>query len=176
MTITEEKERLVLRSEAGSDATMKAILFLSFMMFGLLALGAISLFSGRSSGQDVLMPRSNHVGFLWAIASVAMLVVIPVYLGRLHRPALVLEFLRADKSVRRDGGIITRFERVEYLEVSESKDADGRYQYTLTLLYGDGQELVLERSYDEKAQLALADRLAAFVGTQVRCLSSSILT
>ncbi|MGC4046940.1 MAG: hypothetical protein QM758_24355 [Armatimonas sp.] len=176
MTVREDEDRLVLRSEAGSDVTMKAVLFIGITIVCLFALGAISVFSGRSSGQDVLAPKGNNVGFLWAFSTVVMLVVIPWYLSKLHKPSFILELLKKDRSVRREGSIVTRFERVEFVEVSESMDPDGRHTYSVSIIYGDGQELMLEQSYEERDELALADRLAAYIGTQVRCSPSSILT
>lgn len=176
MTIREEDDRLILRSESGTDVTVKAVLFIGITIVCLFALGVISVFAGRSSGQDVLAPRGNNVGFIWAFSTVVMIVVIPWYLSRLHRPAFTLEFLKKDKSIRQEGSIVTRFERVEYIDVSESTDSDGRYSYTVSLVYGDGQEIVLEQSYNEREELALADRLAGYIGTQVRCSPSSVLT
>ncbi|MGC4043947.1 MAG: hypothetical protein QM758_09130 [Armatimonas sp.] len=172
MTVREEDERLILRSEGGTNVTMKAILFIAITFACLTLMGAISLVSGRSTGQDIVTMKGNNVGFLWALATVVMLVAIPWYLSKLHKPTFTLELLKKDRSVRREGSIVTRFDKVEFVAVSEGKDSDSRYNYTVALVYGDGQELVLAQSYEERNQLALADRLAGYIGTRVQCSPS----
>ncbi len=171
MTVREEDERLILRSESDNSTTARAILFLGITFACLTLMGAISVVSGRSSGQDIASVKGNNVGFLWIVATVVMIVAIPWYLSKIHKPTFTLELLKKDRSVRREGSIVTRFDKVEFVAVSEGKDSDSRYNYTVTLVYGDGQELVLEQSYDEKAELALAGKIAAYIGTRVQCSS-----
>jgi hypothetical protein len=175
LNLQEESGRLVLSQETNSESLLKAVLFMSLTIVCLFALAGISVFTGSVNG-NIVQPRSNHVGFLWAVTSVAMLILMPLYLSRIYRPQPPLEFLERDGTVRRDGSLLTRFDQIEYLELSEARDADGRYLSVLTMLHGDGRELVIHRSYEERDLLALADRLARYTGTTVRTVSSSMLT
>ncbi len=175
LSVVREPQKLILRSEADSGVLVKAVLFVGLAMVSLAFLAGISIFAG-SAGGDPLKPRSNHVGFLWLVTSGIMLVVLPLYLSQIYKPTVSLELYSADRTVRSNGSIITRFEKIEYLEVAESRDSDGRFQYALTLFWGDGNELLVQRSYDERELLLLADEVSGFTEKPVRNIASTILT
>jgi hypothetical protein len=175
LSVVREPQKLLLRSEADSGVLVKAVLFVGLAMVSLAFLAGVSVFAG-SAGGDPLKPRSNHVGFLWLVTSGVMLVVLPLYLSQIYKPATALELYGADQTVRSNGSIITRFEKIEYLEVAESRDSDGRHQYALTVLWGDGNKLLVQRSYDERELLMLADEISLFTEKPVRNVPSTILT
>ena len=173
--VSGDADRRVFTKDNRGDASIKALLFVGLAFFCLFALALISVFAGKSA-DDVLSPKRNHVGFLWAVLSGSMLVILPIYLVRVYKPPISIEMHRADRSVRSAGSIVTRFERIEFFEVLEDRDNDGQKVYRLTMFYGDGRELLIERSYDGAGVQALAREMSEFSESRLRLGGGLIVT
>ena len=173
--VSGDANRRVFSKDNGSAASMKAFSFGLMAFFCLFALALMSVFAGKNA-DNVFSPKHNHVGFLWAVLSGAMLVILPVYLALSYNPPLVIEFHCNDQSVRSGGSIITRFDKIEYFQIVEDRDNDGQRLHRLVLFYGDGRELPIERSYDGAGVWELAREMSEFCGARVRSRVVSIVT
>lgn len=167
-------QRIFSKDNRG-NASMKAMLFVALACFCLFALALMSVFAGKNA-DDVLSPKRNHVGFLWAVLSGAMVVILPVYLAFAYKAPLVIEFHRNDQSVRSGGSIVTRFDKIEYFQLIEERDNDEQRVFRLTMFYGDGRELPIEKSYDGAGIGAVAREMSEFCGARLRASAERIVT
>lgn len=119
------------------------------------------------SGGDFFVPRRNHLGFLWAVALIGMLVFLPVYVLRTGRARTVWSFDRATDCFARNGRRLTALRRVEQVRVRALNDPDGRFLYHLFVIYGDGREVLLHQSYDDAEIWILAHEIGGFASVGV---------
>ncbi len=112
-------------------------------------------------------PRGNHLGFLWLVALLLMLFLVPFYLIKADRSRLVFSFHRAAGLFLRNGEIVTPLRRIEYVRVHPVRDPDDAYCYQLAVVYADGHEITLHSSYDEREVRDLAGEIGNFIGVAV---------
>ena len=174
-TVSGDAYKRIFTLDDHANASVKAVFFAGMACFCIFALAVMSVIAGHSA-DDVLLPKRNHVGFLWAVSSGAMLLILPLYLGRIYRPPVVLEFHAADRSVRSGGSIVTRFEKIEFFDRLQEHDNDGQTLWRLSLVYGDGRELPIHCSYDGIGLGELAREMAEFSGASVRVRSEANVT
>lgn len=174
--VTNSPDQLVLRLENRGALTLQVCLLFLFTMMFVLILGIFAVVQtaqsgARSANMDdparFFSPQQNHFGFLWLILSLGMFVAVPVYVRHLYRAALVFSFRRSDEAFLRDGHLVTRLRKIEYLTIREVRDPDARYLYLLNVIYNDGQDMLLHNSYDEREIMNLANEIATFVGVKV---------
>jgi hypothetical protein len=164
---------LILRLENRGELSGKGCALFAVTMTTVMILGFLSIIQTVDTGANftdptqAFTPTQNHFGFLWVFSSVLMLVLIPLYVVKAYRSALVFAFRKSDNTFRRDNRVITKLNRIEHISVCETKDPDARYLYMLHLVYGDGYEMLLHNGYDEREVLNLANEISAFVGCRV---------
>lgn len=163
-------ELVVTARERGS-LPVHGCLFLLFSMGCILLLGMMAVVSQSrfdAHAGHFFAPRSNQLGFLWLFSTVGMFLVVPLYLRRVYGATVTTTFSRTQRIVSRNGRPVTRFEKIECLQLRERRDPDGRFLYEVCLLHDDGSEKLLSESYDERAAMNLANEIAGFAFSQVR--------
>lgn len=163
-------ELTVTAQERGS-LPVHGCLFLLFSMGCILLLGIMAVVRQSRFDADAsqfFAPRSNQLGFLWLSSTVGMFVVVPLYLRQVYGATETTTFSRTRRTVSRNGRPVTRFEKIECLQLRERRDPDGRFLYEVCLIHDDGSEKLLSQSYDERAAMNLANEVAAFSFSQVR--------
>ena len=175
--VTTGSAELTLRLENRGELNGKGCLLFGFTMLIVLSLGILAMVqsaesiphphSGMDNPARLLAPRENHFGFLWLFSSIVMLIVVPIYVSRTYKSALVFTFRRADDAFLRDNRLVARLRKIDYLSICEGRDPDARYLYLLNIVYNDGQQMLLHNGYDEREIMNLANEVAAFVGTRV---------
>jgi hypothetical protein len=111
----------------------------------------------------VVAAGQNHFTFLWIIGIAMMLIGVPVYVGRAYRAALTFTFDKQAGVLRENNLRIVGLSRIEYVNIRETTDSDGRYLYLLRISHTDGHEVLLYNGYDEREVLHLASEIASFL-------------
>ena len=110
-------------------------------------------------------PAHNHFGYFWLLGALLMLVLVPWYLVTANRSALVFTFERNTGLFLRNGRVVTRIGRIEYVCLRERQDPDEAFFYELSIVYADGHEMLIDNSYDEQQIASLAKEIAGFLET-----------
>lgn len=174
-------EEFTLRLDNQGDISLKGCLLFAFTMVCILMLGILAVAQTAQAQQQhrrelvlgdptrLFEPQQNHFGFLWLVATILILVGIPFYVRQAYKSPLCYTFLQGDGGeFLRNGRRVTRFSRIEYLLLRETKDADGRYLYLLDISYNDGLRMMLYNGYDDREIMNLANEISRFVGCRVK--------
>lgn len=154
--------------------TVKGCFLLLVTMLAIMTLGILSIVQtfGNPTFEDnpsrFFAPTRNHFGFLWLFSSVGMLLLVPLYVTKAYKAALVFTFRKSDDSFLRDNRLVAKLRRLEYFCIRETRDPDNRYLYLLQVVYNDGEEMLLHNGYDEREIMNLANELSSFVGCETR--------
>lgn len=171
--VSNSASELTLRLENRGELSGKGCALFAVTMSAVLILGFLSIVQSLETGGNygdpsrAFTPTKNHFGFLWVFSTILMLVLIPLYVVKAYRSALVFSFRKSDNTFRRDNRVVTTLSHIENVNIAETKDPDSRYLYLLHLCYGDGFEMLLHNSYDEREIMNLANEISAFVGCGV---------
>lgn len=163
-------ELVVTARERGS-LPVHGCLFLLFSMGCVLLLGMMAVIAQRrydAEASHFFLPHDNQLGFLWISATVGMFILVPIYLRKVYGATETVTFSRTRRTVTRNGRPVTRFEKIECLQLRERRDPDGRFLYEVCLLHDDGSEKLLSESYEERSAMNLANEIASFTFSQVR--------
>jgi hypothetical protein len=76
--------------------------------------------------------------------------------------------VRENEAIYSNNQLITRFSKVEYLQLKESRDPEGKTLVILTMFYGDGRELLIHEVYDERTAGNLANAISTVIHCDVR--------
>jgi hypothetical protein len=164
---------LTLRLENRGELSGKGCALFAVTMTAVMILGFLSILQTLETGGNygdpsrAFTPTKNHFGFLWVLSTLMMLVLIPLYVVKAYRSALVFSFRKSDNTFRRDNRVVSKLSRIENVRIAESKDPDSHYLYLLHLCYGDGYEMLLHNGYDEREVMNLANEISVFVGCKV---------
>jgi hypothetical protein len=164
---------LVLRLENRGELNAQGCGVFAVTMTVVMLMGFLSLLHVADTGGSfadpaaTLAPTRNHFGFLWIVSSVMMLALVPLYVIKAYRSALVFAFRKSDNTFRKDNRVVSRLSRIEHVSLRETKDPDSRYLYLLHVIYGDGNQLLLHNGYEEREIMNLANEISAFVGCRV---------
>ena len=173
--IIREDGRLTLRKGLGDRLTGTGCLlffcaFLSILFVGMLSLMQDVEFVGtgpQAEATRFFHPRHNHFGYFWGVGSLLMLVLVPVYVVHAYRSALTFRFDRIRQEFSRNGKLITRLPRIEYVWIRETQDPDRAYLYQLLVVYEDGYEMPIDVDYDEREIVNLAKEIAGFLDVAI---------
>jgi hypothetical protein len=166
---------LTLRFDNRGEVTLNGCIFFFVGMVCIACLGVLSVIqSADSQNQKVATDpahmigvHTNQSGFLWVVSTIAMCVLLPLYLWRLQRSAAVFTFTRPTNLFARNGKTITSFAKIEKLQIRETRDPDRRFLYEVELLYGDGYSVFLHNTYEEREAGNLAKEIAGFIEVPV---------
>lgn len=157
------------------EVTLRAALLFGVGMVCILILGVLSVVIGSTPGvlgpsgaERALAPKANHIGWLWAFSCILMALGLPVYVWRSAASSTRFLFDRPTRTVRMNRRLLTKWHRIEWLEISEGRDPEGRFLYTIWLSYGDGLSQPLHHGYEERAAMNLANEIARFLGSDLR--------
>ncbi|MDX1931107.1 MAG: hypothetical protein SFU56_00735 [Capsulimonadales bacterium] len=171
------QDELVLRMPKQGELSFLGCMMFGSTMLAVLIIGVMSVLQNQGStvrGIGVEQPsilfslRENHFGFLWLFGSALILFLLPLYVLRAYNADLVFRFRRSDDSFFRGSRRVTRLRRIEFVTIRETKDPDKRYLYLLSLVYNDGQQMLIHNGYDERATMNLANEISVFVGCPVK--------
>jgi hypothetical protein len=162
---------LTLRFDNRGEVGVKGCLFFVVGMICILSLGVLSVIQSADTKNQKSASDPSHMfgiytnqsGFLWILLTVAMCILLPLYLWRLQHSAAVFTFDKVQKRFARSGKTIASFAKLEHVRIRETKDPDQRYLYEVELLYGDGYSVFLHNTYEEREAGNLAKEIAVFV-------------
>lgn len=171
-------ERLTLRPSIGLGQVMTGCLVLGSIFACVLALGILGVVEESQLTSAASMPgahggwepRGNHFAFLWVIACVVGVVLIPVAIAIVYRGGPLYVFDRPAREMRRDKTVVTRWGRIEYVSVrriTPAEATDERPLYHLVVLHSDGQACVLKESHQNETLEVLASEIAGFVDREM---------
>jgi hypothetical protein len=166
---------LTLRFDNRGEVGVKGCLFFLVGMVCIISLGVLSVIQSADSQNQKLVTdpahmvgiHTNQSGFLWIVSTLAMLVLLPVYLWRLHHSAAIFTFTKSTQIFARNTKTIAPFAKIEKLQIRETKDPDQRFLYEVELFYGDGYSVFLHNTYEEREAGNLAKEIARFVEVPV---------
>lgn len=118
-------------------------------------------------------PQANPFGFLWGVSFVLIVALIPVFALRLRDSAIEYRFDLLSGLLLRNGKELTPLRKVENVQIRRMMDADRGHWYRIVLVYGDGNEIFIDESYDEDEVAALAYDIAGYANTEVVRVSGS---
>jgi hypothetical protein len=173
-TVANGTDELTLRMENRGELSFRGCLLLVGVTVSILVMGLLSILTNAQTMDKpedpvrFFAPSRNHFGFLWLFGVLGMLVLVPFYVAKAYKAALVFSFCRSADMFCRDGRLVARLSRIEYFAITETKDPDGRYLYLLHVLYNDGDTMLLFNGYDERETMNLANELGSFVGCQTK--------
>lgn len=144
-----------------------AVSLLCALLLGLLSLAHDTQPPLTHGEAGFFQPRGNHLGFLWLVSSLLLLILTPVYLLKTDRSHLSFSLDRARGQFRQNSVVITSLRRIEQVRIRRLVDPDRTPLYRLLVIYGDGHEILIHHSYDEAEIQALADEIADFVAVPV---------
>ena len=173
--VDRDAAHLVIRAIDANALPVHGCMFVVFGMACILSLGLLAMVSERRYDDTTLgffMPKRNHFGFLWMVSTAAMVVFLPWWIRRWHRPASVIDFSRPERMVRRSGRVVAPFSRLECIALREIVDPDGAYLVRVSLWHTDGMECDLAEEYEESTARELATEVATFAGLPVRWVES----
>ena len=168
-------DAMTLRLDNQGDISMKGCLLFAFTMLCMTFLGILSVVQASQvqhrdtigDPSQMFQPQENHFGFLWLILMVIVLVGIPLYAHQSYKASLEFTFRRTDLTFLRNRKRVTRFGRIEYVLLRETKDTDGRYLYLLEVSYNDGMRMMVYNGYDDREIMNLANEISKVVGCRV---------
>lgn len=176
LQIQKTDDRLVLSSRM--DARRVAIGCAGFAAASLCLalLGALGLVFEATRERTVaevdvaefLNPAHNHFGFLWILCCIVLAATVPIYLWRVQRAGLVIAFDREAGVLTRNGRIVTRLARIEFVRLLRTVDSAGRTLHRVSILHDDGHDLVLDESYDPDDLRPVAAEITDFLGVDLR--------
>lgn len=169
-----ERDGEMLRLTLPSKGTLTPMA-LAFFLFSMVCILIVGLFATLRSAQfgmqdagDFFSPRRNHFGVMWGLSTLGMLVGFPLYISRAYRAPVTFTFNGRNGTIFKDNQLITRFGKVEYLQLREARDPDTKFLYAVSLFYNDGLELPIHEVYEEREAGNLANEIATFVHCGVR--------
>lgn len=163
---TDDSLLLVQSNERRHFVAGCVMFFISSICISLLGLLSLVEEMNPAHTGSSFTPQGNHFGFLWLVGCIAMIVFLPLYILAGKRSGLVYGFNYTTGLFTRNGKLITRLPKIEYVQVQTTHDPDDRPAYRLSVFYGDGYEIALDEDYDEYAIREMAQEIAKF--TEVR--------
>ena len=170
-------EELTLRLDNHGDVSVKGCLFFLVGMICIVIVGVFSVIQSADSKnhksptdlEHMVGIHTNQSGFLWVVLTLAMVVLLPIYLFRLQHSATEFMFKKTqtENLFLKNRKIISDFAHIENLQIRETYDPDRRFLYEVELFYGDGYSLFLHNTYDEREAGNLAKEIADFINVRV---------
>jgi hypothetical protein len=166
---------LTLRFDNRGELGVKGCLFFFVGMLCIVCLGVLSVIQSADTQNQKLATdpahmigiHTNQSGFFWMVLTVAMIILLPLYLWRLHHSAAIFTFTKPTQVFARNGKTITSFAKIEKIQIRETRDPDQRFLYEVELFYGDGYAVFLHNTYEEREAGNLAKEIGGFIEKDV---------